>query len=296
MIEKLKELQIGEVLEDVDIKNYTTFRVSCTPKCLVKPKDETSLISLLKFLKEENIRYKVLGKGSNVVFVESTFDGVIICLDYFDNLEIDENKIVVGAGYSLIALASKLSKMGYTGLEFASGIPGSACASVCMNVGAHGSSIDKIVKRVKVINDKLEIEYLENKDLIFSYRDSFFKHHKEYICLEVEFYLEKGNIKEIQETIEEFRLKRSSTQPLEYPSAGSVFRNPENIAAGKIIEDLGFKGKRIGGAEVSTKHANFIINTGNATGRDIKELIIKIQEEVKKVYNIDLVLEIELVE
>lgn len=296
MIEKIKNLQIGEVLEDVDLKNYTTFKVSCTPKCLVKPKDETSLISLLKFLKEENIRYKILGKGSNVVFVGPTFDGVIICLDYFDHLEIDENKIIVGAGYLLIALASKLSKMGYTGLEFASGIPGGVGASVCMNVGAHGSSMQEIVKRVKVINDKLEIEYLENKDLNFSYRDSFFKHHKEYICIEVELYLEKGNIKEIQEKLEEFRLRRNSTQPLEYPSAGSVFRNPENIAAGKIIDDLGFKGKRIGGAKVSDKHANFIINKGNATGRDIKELILKIQKEVKNAYNIDLVLEIELVE
>ena len=296
MIEKLKDLQIGEVLEEVDLKNYTTFRVSCTPKCLIKPKDENSLITLLKFLKEENIRYKILGKGSNVVFVNPTFDGVIICLDHFDYLEIDENKIVVGAGYSLIALSAKLSKLGYTGLEFASGIPGGVGASVCMNVGAHGSSMQEIVKRVKVINDKLEIEYLENKDLNFSYRDSFFKHHKEYICLEVEFYLEKGNPKEIQETIEEFRLRRSSTQPLEYPSAGSVFRNPEGLAAGKMIDDLGWKGKKVGGAEVSDKHANFIINTNNATGSDIKELILQIKEEVKKVYNIDLVLEIELVE
>lgn len=296
MIKELRSLQVGEIQENVNLKDYTTFKVSCIAKYLVKPKDENSLLSLLKFLKEMHIRYKVIGKGSNLVFVNPTFDGVIISLECFDRLKIEENKIIVGAGYSIMKLSLETAKLGLSGLEFASGIPGSVGGSLVNNAGAYGSEMASVVTSVKVLTPEFEIKTLTKEELKFCYRSSFLQYKTDYVCLEVEFVLEKGNAKEIMKTIQTRREKRLETQPLEYPSAGSVFRNPKADYSGRIIEELGFKGMKIGGAEVSKKHANFIINTGNATGKDIQELIFKIKEAVKKEYDIDLVYEQEFVE
>ena len=296
MIEKIKNLQIGEVQENVDIKDYTTFKVSCRVECLVKPKDENFLITLVKFLKHENIRYKVIGKGSNLVFVNPTFEGVIISLENFNHLKVKENKVIVGAGYSIMKLSLETAKLGLSGLEFASGIPGSVGGSIVNNAGAYNSDMASVIRSVKVLTPQLEIKNFTKEELKFCYRSSFLQYKNDYICLEAEFVLEKGNAKEIMETIQKRREKRLATQPLEYPSAGSVCRNPEGKSAWELIEKLGLKGKKIGDAEVSKKHANFIINTGNATGRDIQDLIFKIKEKVKKEYNIDLIYEQEFVE
>lgn len=296
MIEKLKSLQVGEIQENIDIKDYTTFKVSCIVKYLVKPKDEESLLTLVKFLKQENIRYKVIGKGSNLIFVNPTFDGVILSLECFDKLKLEENKVIVGAGYSIMKLSLETAKLGFSGLEFASGIPGSVGGSLVNNAGAYGSDMASVVKSAKVLTPDFEIKIVTNEELKFCYRSSFLQYKNDFICLEVEFALEKGNDKEIMKTIQTRREKRLVTQPLEYPSAGSVFRNPEGTNAWKLVDALGFKGMKIGGAEVSSKHANFIINTGNATGKEIQELIFKIKEAVKKEYNIDLVYEQEFVE
>ncbi len=294
MNEKLKQLQIGEIKELVDLKKYNTYRISCIAKYLIYPKDSKKLIQLLSFLKQENIPYKVLGNGSNVLFTEEIFNGAILKLDCFNQIEIQKNTIIVGAGVNLISLVNKLSNMGYTGLEFACGIPGLVGASVLMNIGAHHQEISSVVKSVKVITPDLKIKELSHEDLMFSYRNSFLKQHKEYIVIEVTLKLEKKDPKEILKTIQENNKIRNSKQPLDFPNAGSVFINPSNDSAGRIIESLGLKGKRIGGAMVSEKHANFIINTGNATGKEIYELILFIKKEVKEKYNIDLVLEQEL--
>lgn len=295
MIEKLKQLQIGKVEEFVDLKKYNTYRVSCVAKYIIYPKDVEACLRLLSFLKQENVSYRILGNGSNVLFREETFDGAIIKLDLFNQIKIEKNTIMVGAGVNLIYLVHKMANKGYSGLEFACGIPGTVGASVAMNVGAHHSEISSFVKSVKVITPDLKIKEFSKEELMFSYRDSFLKQHKEYIVIEVTFALEKGNPKEILQKIQENNAIRKEKQPLNVPSAGSVFKNPPGDSAGRIIESLGLKGKSIGGAMVSEKHANFIINTGNATGKEIYELILFVQKIVKVNYSIELELEQELI-
>ncbi len=296
MIEKLKSLQNLEILEEVDVKDYTTFKISCIAKFLVKPKEKEALIALLTLLRDNHIRYKVIGKGSNLVFVNPTFDGVLISLEYFHHFKVEKNKVTVGAGYSLLKLSLETAKLGLSGLEFASGIPGSVGGSLVNNAGAYGSDMSKVVKSAKILMPNYEIKTFTNEEIQFNYRSSFLQYKNDYICLEVEFLLENKNAEEIMEVIKTRKAKRIETQPLEYPSAGSVFRNPQGDYAGRIVEEMGFKGKKQGGAEVSQKHANFIINTGNATGKDIQELIFKIKDAVKQEYNIDFVYEQEFVE
>lgn len=294
MKEKLENLNIGKVFYDVDVKPFNTFRVSAKASSLVIPDSLESLVTLLDFLKNQNVKYKIIGKCSNLVFVND-YEGVLIRLDNFSKLETNSNKIVVGAGASLIEISINLSKQGYKGIEFASGIPGTIGGGIIQNAGCYGSSMSNIVKSVKVLNPEGKVEEFQNEQLEFNYRDSYLK-GKDYIILEAELYLEKGNAVEIMDSIAAKREKRLASQPLEYPSAGSVFRNPNEKPAWQYIEELGFKGKQIGGAKVSNKHANFIINTGTATGKDIKELILEIQEAAKQKYGIDLIYEQELVE
>ena len=295
IIKDLEDLNIGEVISDINLKDYTTYKLEGKGFCLVSPDDVNGLIKLLKYLKENNIKYKIIGNGSNLIFNE-TYDGVLIKLDSFQNLEIVGNRIVVGAGYSLIKLALRVSRLGLTGLEFATGIPGTIGGSIYMNAGAYKSDMGYVVSSIKVINPNLEVEILENKELDFHYRTSFLQKNPDYICIEATMYLKKGDQKEIMELINERKIRRLETQPLEYPSAGSVFRNPEGDFAGRLIESIGYKGKKCNGAMVSLKHANFIINTGKATGNDIKKLIKEIQDKVKLEYNIELKVEQEFVE
>ncbi len=296
IINDIKRLNVGKVIENVVLKDYTTYKVGGKAICMVIPDDENNLITLIKYLDENKIKYKVLGNGSNVIFNNSGYDGVIIKLDNFNNLKIINNKIIVGAGYMLNKLALRVSRLGLTGMEFATGIPGSVGGAVYMNAGAYKSDMGYIVNSVKVVTPDYKIKILYNKDLKFRYRTSFLKENTGYICLEATIILIKGNSEEIMELIEERKKRRIETQPLEYPSAGSVFRNPEGNFAGKLIEDIGYKGFSIGGAKVSEKHANFIINNGGATGEQIKELISKIQKDIKEKYDIDLKVEQEFVE
>lgn len=296
IVEKIKNLNIGQVNENADIKKLTTYHVGGIAKAVVYPNDVYGLIDLLKLLKENNVRYKVIGRGSNLIFNSGLFDGILIKLDKFDDLEIDGNEIRVGAGFQLIKLATRLSRIGYTGIEFATGIPGSVGGAVFMNAGAYKSDMGYIIKCVKVLTPDLRVIELTNYDLDFHYRTSFLQKNPGYICIEATLILEKGNPDVIMQLIEDRKKRRIETQPLEYPSAGSVFRNPEGDYAGRLIEEAGYKGKKIGGAMVSEKHANFIINFDNATGEDVKKLIREIQSVVKEKYNIELKVEQEFVE
>lgn len=296
IVKNIKKLGIGRVISDAKMKDYTTYKVGGPVKCVVFPNDEASLITLIKYLDSSNIKYKILGNGSNVIFNDSGYDGVIIKLDNFNLLKIIGTKVIVGAGYLLNKLALRVSRLGLTGMEFATGIPGTVGGAVYMNAGAYKSDMGYIVTSVKVITPDYRIETLYNKDLDFHYRSSFLQKNKGYICIEASISLAKGNSLEIMEIIEERKKRRIETQPLEYPSAGSVFRNPEGNYAGKLIEDIGLKGYSIGGAKVSDKHANFIINTGDAKGEDVKELINKIKNDVKDKYNIELKVEQEFIE
>ena len=296
IIEEIKKLNVGEVLENVDIRKYTTYKVGGIGRAMVFPNTVHGLIELIKFLKLNNIKYKVIGRGSNLIFVNEVYDGVLIKLDNFDYLEINGNEITVGAGFQLIKLATRLSRMGYTGMEFATGIPGSVGGAVFMNAGAYKSDMGYIVKSAKVLTPNLRIIELTNYDLNFHYRTSFLQKNPGFICLEVSLILKKGDPEEIMQLINDRKKRRIESQPLEYPSAGSVFRNPEGDFAGRLIEEAGYKGKTKGGAMVSTKHANFVINYNNATGQDIKGLITEIRDVIKEKYNIELKVEQEFVE
>lgn len=295
IINFIKKNGVGTVRENVKLSNNTTYKVGGIARLFVYPKNTDKLIILLKKLNQENINYKVLGYGSNVIFSDNTYDGVIIKLDNFDEVKIKDTIITAGAGTSLVKLSYKALKEGLTGLEFASGIPGSVGGAVFMNAGAYKSDMGYIVSEVKVLTPELEVKTLYNKDLNYKYRSSFLKHNPNYICLEATIVLRHGEKKLIKDLMETRRQKRLMMQPLEYPSAGSVFRNPEGDFAGRLIEECGLKGYTIGGAKVSEKHANFIINANNASASDVKNLINYVQEKVKQEKNVDLKIEQEFV-
>jgi len=291
----MKKFDKVKIHENVSLEKYTTYRLPAKTKYLAYPENVKELVKLIKYLREKNIKYKVIGGGSNLIF-EHDYDGVLIKLDHFDKLEINDTKITVGAGYNTMKLAIKVCKAGLTGMEFATGIPGTIGGAVFNNSGAYKSDMGYIVESIKVLDPNLEIKTLYNKDLKYHYRTSFLKDNPEYIVLEANIVLEHGNKQEIMDVIEDRKKRRLMAQPLEYPSAGSVFRNPPDNFAGKLIEDSGFKGAIEGGAQVSEKHANFIINKNHATGSDIVKLIKDIKSTVKEKYNIDLVLEQEIVD
>ena len=280
-----------EMYEDVSLKKYNTYRLDVKCDYLVFPKDIDEVVKLISFLKENNYKYLVLGNGSNVIFKNKRYNGVVIKLSKLDKIELDGDKVVVGAGVSLSKLANMAINNSLSGLEFSVSIPGEIGASVSMNAGAYNESFSDVFVSAKVLTPKLEIIELTNEDMDFSYRNSFIKKNKDYIVLEVVLKLKPGNKEEMNAVIEKRFEKRKATQPLEYPSAGSVFRNPEGMYAGKLIEDANLKGYSIGGAMISDMHANFIVNKDNATGEDIINLINLAKDKVKENNNIDLYLE-----
>ena len=288
-------MNLGKILTDVPLKNYTTYKVGGNAKAIIYPKSISNLVKLIEKLKNDNIKFMVLGNGSNVLFSDKEYEGIIIKLDEFNKVEVKNNRIVAGAGAMIIKVAREAIKHGLAGLEFASGIPGTVGGCVYMNAGAYNSDMGYIVSRVKVLTPKMTVITMVNRELNFHYRTSFFKTHKDYIVLEATFNLQKGNKELLEEVVNDRRERRIQSQPLEYPSAGSVFRNPPNNFSGKLIEDLGYKGLTKGGAKVSDKHANFIINYDNAKASDIKELIEFIKSEVKEKYDIDLKVEQEFI-
>ena len=295
-IETIKDLNIGRVEEFASLKKYTSYHVGGTARAIVFPKNTEGLVTLMRYLRENNILYKVLGKGSNVLFSEKNYNGVIIKLDDFDEITFfGRNKVRAGAGASLIKLSTMAAKRGLTGLEFASGIPGSVGGSVFMNAGAYGSDMGYIVERVKVLTPDLKIIHLENREMDFHYRASILQKHRDYICLEVVISLQKGNREAIEEVVRDRRERRLESQPLEYPSGGSVFRNPEGTSAWKLIDGVGLKGRVQGGAMVSDKHANFVVNNNGGTADDVKFLIDLCHDKVLEEYGIDLKCEQEFV-
>ncbi len=291
----LKKIKCGKIKENVDLSLYTTYKVKATGKYMVFPSNIEELICLMSFIESKKLKYKVIGGGSNLIFENSIYDGILINLSKFDDVNFNETTIKVSAGYSLMKLALKACRMSLTGLEFATGIPGTVGGAIYNNAGAYKSDMGYIVESVDVLTPNFKIKTIYNKDLCFHYRTSFFKSNPGYIILSATIILKKGNLKDIQSIIEDRKQRRLMSQPLDYPSAGSVFRNPNNNYAGALIENIGYKGKEIGGAKVSEKHANFIINYGSATGSDIVKLIEEIKSKVKEKFDIDLVLEQEIV-
>ena len=292
----LDKLNVGRVIEHVPLNEYTTYRVGGIARALVIVDDKEALKKLIRFLEEKKMKWKILGNGSNLIFQDGFYDGILISLSNLNQIEINDTFITVEAGYPLPKLAMKAAKSSLTGLEFAAGIPGTVGGALFMNAGAYKSDMGYVVKEVTFLDENLEEKVFTNRECDFHYRTSYFKKHPKCICLSTTISLKHGMKEASLAVMEDRRKRRVESQPLEYPSAGSVFRNPEGDYAGRLIESLGYKGKMFGGAMVSEKHANFIINKNHATASDIIRLIHDIQKRVKKEYGIDLKLEQEIVE
>lgn len=277
--------------EEISLKNYNTYRTETIAKYLVFPKTIEELQKILKFIKENKIKYYILGNGSNVILSMDYYNGIIIKLDNLNTIAYKDNLVTAEAGCSLIKLSLDTIEKGLTGMEFATGIPGCVGASVAMNAGAYNSDLSAVLKEATILAPNNEIIRMKKDELAFEYRDSFIKKNKGYIVLSATFELEKGNVEEMKQLVLERKQKRILSQPLDMPNAGSVFRNPEGTYAGALIEKANLKGYNINGAEVSNKHANFIVNKGGASGKDIIALIEKIQKEIKEKNNIELKLE-----
>ena len=284
-----------KILENVSMKKFTTYKTGGNVKMMLFPQNEEELIEKIKELNESNEKYFIIGNGSNLIVDDNDFDGTIINLKELNNFEINGNELTCEAGVMLPVVANKMINESLSGLEFAVSIPGTVGASILNNAGAYGSEMANIVKTVRVLDENYEIKEFSNSECEFEYRDSIFKKTRKYIILSCVIELEHADATEMKERVEDRKKRRIESQPLEYPSAGSVFRNPSpEMPAGKLVEELGLKGMMIGGAQISEKHGNFIVNVGNATSNDVKKLIKLIKDKVKETYDIDLKLEIEI--
>ena len=283
-----------EVIENVDLKNYNTYKIGGKARYILKPYSINDLKELINYLKDNDIKFFILGKGSNVILSDEDFNGAIILLDNINNILVNDVKVDVYSGCVLTKFVNHIINLGLGGLENLYGIPGTIGGAIYGNVGCYGSVISDYLESVTYLEDN-EIKTICKNECNFMYRSSIFKNDKNKIILNATFKLFKSNKDELLKKIKENMSKRINSQPLEFPNAGSVFRNPSNVAAGKLIEDLGLKNYNINDAYVSEKHANFIVNKGNAKSEDIINLIKYIKKEVKNTYDIELILEQEIV-
>ena len=270
-------------LEQEPLRTHTTFRIGGPAAYYFIPEREEEIIEALDFAKEKGLPYYVIGKGSNMLFSDDGFDGVIIEIGKgLEKIDISDDGIVTAqAGVSLAYMASQLASKGLKGFAFAGGIPGTLGGGVAMNAGAYGGEIKDCIVSAKVLTKEGERIVLDKEALQLSYRNSVIL-RKGYLVLEATFSFEKGNPAEIQEEIKELNKRRREKQPLEYPSAGSTFKRPEGYFAGKLIEDAGLRGFRVGDAQVSEKHCGFVINRGNASAAEVMELMRQVEDRVEE--------------
>lgn len=271
------------------IKDFTTYKLSGKMRDVYFPNNIDELKSLL----ESNSNFKIIGNGSNLIISES-YDGQFIKLSNFNDISFDGTTLKVGCGYSLSKLSLECAKRGLSGLEFACGIPGSVGGAIYMNAGAYGNNISDVLKSVTILDDSLNIRVLDVSELNLGYRNSIFKSNN-YVILDGTFVLKEKKSDLILKEISEIMNSRRSKQPLEYPSAGSVFRNPDGYSAGRLVQKANLQGEHVGDAYVSEKHANFIVNKGCAKAEDVIKLINVVKNRVKKEFDIDLVLEQEII-
>lgn len=282
--------EYGEVKEFVDLKKYNTYGIGGISKYLVMPEDIDDLSSLIKYLNKENIPWYVLGGGSNVILPDEDFDGVIIKLDKLNRVVIDNDIITAESGVSLGMFVNTLLDHGFVNYAHLMGIPGTLGGAIVGNAGAYNVSIFDYLISVSIIDADGNKKILNKEDIEYDYRYTEFK-GKNSIVVAASFKGIYGDVALVREQIQLNLEKRRNTQPLEYKNAGSVFKNPPEYSAGYLIEHAGLKGLTVGGAKVSEKHANFIINYDNATSRDIIKLIGIIKNTVEDKFNIELNLE-----
>lgn len=285
---------INDIKIDEKLSEYVNFKVGGPADILLIPNSKEQVIKSIKICKENNIPFYLIGNGSNILVRDGGFRGVVLSLKNVKNIYVDGEKIEAECGVMLKEVSDKAIENSLTGFEFACGIPGTIGGAVFMNAGAYDGEISKVIESAEVIDENCNIIRLSREELDFGYRSSLVM-KKRYTVLSAVFKLEKGQVKTIKELIEDLTNKRESKQPLEYPSAGSTFKRPTGYFAGKLIQDAGLKGYSIGGAAVSEKHSGFVINKGNATAKDITDLIKHIQDEVKKQFGVDLHPEVRII-
>lgn len=293
MIDEFNLLNIKHYV-NYDLTDLNTMKLRSKAHVLVEPKDIDELKSVLDIVSKYKSKYFVLGNGSNVI-LPIYYDGVCIKLNKLNNYTFDNGNIYAEAGCMLNVIASDVSNRGYTGLEWASHIPGTIGGSIYSNAGAYKGQISDVITSITILENG-NIKTINNSEALFGYRTSIFRNDKNKIVLSCMMKVSKGNLEEIKSIIKERLDKRIKSQPLNYPSCGSVFRNPDDIAAGKLIDDLGLKGYNVGDLCISEKHANFIINKGKGGKEDYDVLVKTIKDKVKKEYNIDLILEQEVID
>ena len=296
MSEKFEITQ--KIIYNEPMRNHTSFKIGGNADLFVSVVNEDELKQALNYAKLKNLPITIIGNGSNLLVSDNGIRGLVIKID-IQFFKIEDNKkdivVKVGSGNKMMALGIQLKEKEISGFEELSGIPGTVGGAVFMNAGAYGKEMKDIVVSTKCMDKDGKIFELSNEDQKFEYRSSIFN-QKEYIILETKLKLEKGNKENIEQKMKEYLNKRKEKQPLEYPSAGSTFKRQEGIITAKLIDECGLKGYKIGGAMVSEKHAGFIVNTGDATAKDIMDLIKHIKDKVYERYGVEIEEEIKFVE
>lgn len=293
---ELKSLNVGLVKENEPLSSHTTIKIGGPADLFIEPTSIENLEKVMELVQKYKVNWRVIGRGSNLLVSDKGIEGVVIKLgEKLNQLEISDTRIKVGAGYSLISLAMAAGKKGLSGLEFASGIPGSVGGAVYMNAGAHGSDISKILTKARILFADGTLAWLNNEEMEFSYRTSILQKKRPGIVVEAVFQLIAGNREEIIAAMQKNKDYRKETQPWNFPCAGSIFRNPLPLYAGKLVQDSGLKGYKIGGAQISTMHGNFIVNAGDAKAEDVLQLIEYVQSTIFDKYHVKMETEVEII-
>lgn len=284
----------SEVFFNESMKNHTTFKIGGNADCFVVVNSDEDLISIISFAKEKNLPVMIIGNGSNLLVSDNGIRGIVIKLgNFFSEIKCIGNSILAGAGASLSNMTQVALENSLTGIEWAFGIPGTVGGAVFMNAGAYDGEMSLVVTETTYLNENLEVCTLVGKMHEFDYRKSAFNlKHVDGVILRTKVLLEKGDKEEIWGKMRKCMSARIDKQPLNMPSAGSVFKRPKDHFVGKMITELGLKGYRVGGAKISEKHGGFIVNEDNATASDVKKLIEYIKFRVKDIYDVDLEVEI----
>lgn len=294
--QQAKQLLTGiKMTSDAPMGKHTTFQVGGPADLLVEPENLEELVRVFDFCQEFEIPWFVLGLGSNLLVRDGGIRGIVLRLSGdFNQWEIDGNKVVAGAGAKLADLAKATAQAGLSGLEFACGIPGTVGGGVFMNAGAYCGELSEVVEQVQAYHFKEGVRWYRRDELDFAYRNSRFQSGEE-VILRVEFKLAVAEVEATLAKVADLTSRRESKQPLDQPSAGSTFRRPSGYYVGPMIEEAGLKGYALGGAQVSSKHAGFVINCGDASAQDVLELITYIQTVIKGQYGVDLVPEVRVI-
>ncbi|WP_199619009.1 UDP-N-acetylmuramate dehydrogenase [Paenibacillus alkalitolerans] len=292
LIEQLRGSEVGDIYPNEPLAPHTTWKIGGPCDVLVVPKGKRELAETIRIAAERNVPWTTIGRGSNLLVSDKGISGIVIKLGKaFDYVRFEDTLVIAGGAYSFIKLSLMTGREGLAGMEFAGGIPGSVGGAVYMNAGAHGSDVSRILKSAEVVLEDGQLAVWNAEDFRFGYRHSALQGTRA-VVTEAVFALAHGNRLEIAGAIAAYKERRLRTQPFTEPCAGSVFRNPEGTFAAKLIEEAGMKGTRVGGAEISELHANFIVNTGNATAEDVLALMKLIQQTVEQKFGIRLVPEV----